>query len=72
VLLHGGGGNGTAWDELAPIFAARRRVYVPDMRGFGRSSRKGPYPMPTFRDDLLALLDAWEPRRRRPRRSAVP
>jgi 3-oxoadipate enol-lactonase len=60
VLLHGGGGDGTSWDELAPAFAEHRPVYVPDLRGLGRSERTGPYTMPTLRDDLLALLDAWQ------------
>ncbi|MDG4820547.1 alpha/beta hydrolase [Asanoa sp. WMMD1127] len=57
VLLHGGGGDGSTWDELAPRFAQRRPVHVPDLRGMGRSERTGPYGMTVFRDDLLALLD---------------
>jgi 3-oxoadipate enol-lactonase len=57
VLLHGGGGDGTTWDRLAPRFARRRPVYVPDLRGMGHSERTGPYSMTGFRDDLLALLD---------------
>ncbi|MEV0715371.1 alpha/beta hydrolase [Asanoa sp. NPDC050611] len=57
VLLHGGGGDGASWDELAPRFAAHRRVYVPDLRGMGASERTGPYGPTVFRDDVLALLD---------------
>lgn len=57
VLLHGGGGDGTSWDALAPGFAKRRPVYVPDMRGMGESERTGPYSIVILRDDLLALLD---------------
>jgi 3-oxoadipate enol-lactonase len=57
VLLHGGGGDGTTWDTLAPQFAERRTVYMPDLRGMGRSERTGPYSMITLRDDILALLD---------------
>jgi 3-oxoadipate enol-lactonase len=57
VLLHGGGGDGGSWDELAPRFAAHRRVYVPDLRGMGASERTGPYGPLVFRDDVLAMLD---------------
>jgi pimeloyl-ACP methyl ester carboxylesterase len=57
VLLHGGGGDGTTWDALAAGFAERRTVYVPDLRGMGRSERAGPYSLTGFRDDLLAMLD---------------
>ncbi|SNS99461.1 Pimeloyl-ACP methyl ester carboxylesterase [Asanoa hainanensis] len=57
VLLHGGGGDGTSWDQLAPRFAQDRPVYVPDLRGMGASERSGPYGPTVFRDDLLALLD---------------
>jgi 3-oxoadipate enol-lactonase len=57
VLLHGGGGDGSAWDTLAPRFARHREVYVPELRGMGHSERTGPYSMTGFRDDLLALLD---------------
>lgn len=60
VLLHGGGGDGTTWDGLAPEFAQRRTVYVPDLRGMGRSERTGPYSLDTMRDDILALLDRIE------------
>ncbi|GAA1864341.1 alpha/beta fold hydrolase [Asanoa iriomotensis] len=57
VLLHGGGGDGSSWDELAPRFAEHRRVYVPELRGMGASERTGPYGPIVFRDDVLALLD---------------
>jgi pimeloyl-ACP methyl ester carboxylesterase len=57
VLLHGGGGNGSSWDTLAPRFAERRPVVVPELRGMGHSGRAGPYTLPVFRDDLLAVLD---------------
>ncbi|GIJ80017.1 Pimeloyl-ACP methyl ester carboxylesterase [Micromonospora phaseoli] len=60
VLLHGGGGDGTTWDALAPTLAQRRTVHLPDLRGMGRSDRVGPYSLAVLRDDLLALLDRWE------------
>jgi pimeloyl-ACP methyl ester carboxylesterase len=57
VLLHGGGDDGSTWDDLAPRFAKERSVHVPDLRGMGLSERSGPYGMTVFRDDLTALLD---------------
>jgi 3-oxoadipate enol-lactonase len=57
VLLHGGGGDSTTWDELAPRFAQRHPVYLPDLRGMGRSEQTESYSMTIFRDDVLALLD---------------
>ncbi|MEU5553741.1 MULTISPECIES: alpha/beta fold hydrolase [unclassified Micromonospora] len=56
VLVHGGGGDGTTWDALAPTFARHRTVHVPDLRGMGSSDRVGPYSLTVLRDDLLALL----------------
>jgi 3-oxoadipate enol-lactonase len=57
VMLHGGGGDSSTWDDLAPGFAERRTVYLPDLRGMGRSERTDQYSMTLFRDDVLALLD---------------
>ncbi|WP_328475102.1 alpha/beta hydrolase [Actinoplanes sp. NBC_00393] len=57
MLLHGGGGDGTTWDDLVATFAERRTVYVPDLRGMGRSDRAGPYSMTVMRDVVLLLLD---------------
>ena len=57
VLLHGGGDDGSSWDQLAPRFAKDRAVHVPDLRGMGGSERSGPYGPTVFRDDLLAVLD---------------
>jgi pimeloyl-ACP methyl ester carboxylesterase len=35
VLIHGLGASGRAWDRVAPLLAARFRVIVPDLPGFG-------------------------------------
>ena len=39
VLLHGLGDSHRTWLEVAPALARRRRVYVPDLAGHGRSGR---------------------------------
>lgn len=56
VLIHGLGSSATAWTELAPLLARRRRVLVPDLPGHGRSA-----PLPEVRGiesyaDHVALL----------------
>lgn len=38
VLVHGLGGSGTNWLELAPRLAPRHRLLIPDLPGHGRSS----------------------------------
>ncbi|MGX2993212.1 alpha/beta fold hydrolase [Streptomyces sp. JNUCC 64] len=59
VLLHALGERGADWDEVAPVLARDRRVYVPDLRGHGRSDRPGAYAAERLRDDVLGLLDVW-------------
>lgn len=58
VLLHGLGGDGSSWDETAPRFADRYRVYAPDLRGHGASGRSPEYSFTLMRDDVVGLLDA--------------
>lgn len=58
VLLHALGEDGSDWDAVAEEFGSRRRVYVPDMRGHGRSERAERYSFELMRDDVLGLLDA--------------
>jgi pimeloyl-ACP methyl ester carboxylesterase len=37
VLVHGLGASGRAWDLVAPLLAARFRLIVPDLPGFGET-----------------------------------
>ena len=37
ILLHGFPQNGMCWARVAPTLAARHRVIVPDLRGYGQS-----------------------------------
>ncbi len=39
MLLHGFPGSGAAWDSVTPRLASEHRVIVPDLLGFGRSSK---------------------------------
>jgi pimeloyl-ACP methyl ester carboxylesterase len=57
VLLHGGGIDSSTWAKVAPAFAATHQVYAVDQRGFGATSRGGPYGFRPMRDDVLGLLD---------------
>jgi 3-oxoadipate enol-lactonase len=57
ILLHGGGSDSSAWDGVAPAFTATHQVYALDQRGFGATTRGGPYGFPAMRDDVLGLLD---------------
>lgn len=58
VLLHALGKNGSDWEETAEALGRRWRVYVPDLRGHGRSDWPGEYSFELMRDDLAALLTA--------------
>ena len=60
VLLHGGGTDKSTWDLVAPTLAATHRVYAPDMRGFGDSDRPGKYSFGLMRDDVFAIMDAFD------------
>ncbi|HEX5724660.1 MAG TPA: alpha/beta fold hydrolase [Longimicrobiaceae bacterium] len=56
VLLHGLSGSARWWARNLPALAARYRVLVPDVVGFGRSRVRGPLPdVPT----LAAVLAGW-------------
>lgn len=64
VLLHGFPQNGMCWEKVAPAFAARHRVIIPDLRGYGDSdappddAAHSVYSKRRMAQDLVALLDA--------------
>ncbi|MGB5132223.1 MAG: alpha/beta hydrolase [Steroidobacteraceae bacterium] len=58
LLLHGLGGSHDDWRMQIPAFAARHRVIVPDLRGFGASERREPFTIPQHARDMAALLSA--------------
>lgn len=56
VLLHGLSGSSRWWFRNLEAFAARFRVFVPDVIGFGRTRRAGPLPdIP----GVAAVLAEW-------------
>jgi 3-oxoadipate enol-lactonase len=60
VWLHGA--SGPTWDEVTEALAGDFRSYVPDLRGYGRSSRVPPYGPEVSVGDVVDLLDhlGWE------------
>ncbi len=58
LFLHGLGSSIRDWEFQLPHFSKNYRVLLIDMRGHGRSDKpKGPYTMPLFVRDVIALLD---------------
>lgn len=61
VLLHGFPLDHTMWRHQVAFFAARHRVIVPDLRGFGGSGgQRDVVRMEDFADDVAGLLDELE------------
>jgi pimeloyl-ACP methyl ester carboxylesterase len=59
LLVHGWMGKGYTWRHVAPLLAARHRVVVPDMRGYGESDKpEGGYDGLSLVEDLRALCAA--------------
>jgi pimeloyl-ACP methyl ester carboxylesterase len=58
LLLHGLGGSHDDWRMQIPGFAAKYRVIVPDLRGFGASERREPFTIQQHARDMMALLSA--------------
>ena len=59
LLLHGLGATKSSWLTIVPALATRWRVVVPDLPGFGASSKPhGAYDAPWFASYAFSLLDA--------------
>jgi pimeloyl-ACP methyl ester carboxylesterase len=57
VLLHGYPEDGYTWHEVAPQLAATHTVIVPDLRGFGQSSRpETGYTTGELSEDVYQLI----------------
>lgn len=63
ILLHGFPQNGLCWAPVAPAFAERFRVIIPDLRGYGQSdappddATHDAYSKRTMARDIVALMD---------------
>jgi pimeloyl-ACP methyl ester carboxylesterase len=58
LLLHALGEEGETWEPVAAELAGTFRMYMPDLRGHGRSDWPGSYSFELMRDDILGFLDA--------------
>ena len=62
MLLHGLGSSHEDWLMQIPAFSPHYYVMVPDCRGHGDSEKPpGPYSIPLFASDIIALLDELAP-----------
>ena len=63
ILLHGFPENGLCWARVAPTFARRFRVIIPDLRGYGQSDAPpddaghDAYSKRRMAADIVALMD---------------
>jgi 3-oxoadipate enol-lactonase len=58
LLVHPLNTSGRIWTRVAARL--RRRALLPDLRGHGASTARGPYALNDFAADLVAVLDAFE------------
>jgi pimeloyl-ACP methyl ester carboxylesterase len=59
IMLHGFGTTGDMWIPMASVLAADYTVIVPDLRGFGLSSKpSGGYDKKTQSQDVAGVMDA--------------
>ena len=58
MLVHGWPLDHTMWSGQLGGLGVYARVIAPDLRGFGGSTRRAPYTVDQYADDIAALLDA--------------
>lgn len=56
AFIHGFPHNRTLWAPQVSALVDRARCIAPDLRGFGESSRNGPFTIDQFADDVALLL----------------
>ncbi|HUQ81142.1 MAG TPA: alpha/beta fold hydrolase [Gemmatimonadaceae bacterium] len=56
ALVHGFPHNRTLWAPQVSALVDRARCIAPDLRGFGESSKHGPFTIDQFADDVAMLL----------------
>jgi lipase len=57
LLVHATGFHARCWDQTIAALPDHFRVVAVDMRGHGRSERRGPYVWDTFGQDLQELVE---------------
>ena len=61
LLVHATGFHGRCWDAVVRSLGDCVRVLAPDLRGHGRSSKRGPYDnLGEFGNDLAAFVEALD------------
>ena len=56
AFVHGFPHNRTLWSPQVSALVDRARCIAPDLRGFGESSKHGPFTIDQFADDVAMLL----------------
>jgi pimeloyl-ACP methyl ester carboxylesterase len=56
AFIHGFPHNRTLWAPQVSALVDRARCIAPDLRGFGETSRNGPFSIDQFADDVALLL----------------
>jgi 3-oxoadipate enol-lactonase len=56
AFVHGFPHNRTLWSPQVSALVDRARCIAPDLRGFGETSRHGPFTMDQYADDVAMLL----------------
>ena len=60
LLAHATGFHGRCWDGVVRELDDGVRVLAPDLRGHGRSSKRGPYDWHEFGADVTAFVEALD------------
>ena len=60
LLAHATGFHGRCWDAVVRELGDGVRVLAPDLRGHGRTTKRGPYDWREFGADVTAFVDALD------------
>ncbi len=60
LLVHATGFHARCWDGVNRTLGGDRHVIAVDLRGHGRSSKRGPYEWREFGADMAAFVDALD------------
>jgi 3-oxoadipate enol-lactonase len=57
LFLHGLGSCGADWLFQIPVFSKKYHVFTPDLRGHGKSEKKGPYSITQAASDMKEFIE---------------